>query len=251
MSQKRSRSRPAPLATPAQSRRPVGPMPRATRPAAAPAGTGAGQRTVFGMPWPLPVSPWVVGLVALLLIAGGAAWAFEGRFETPPAQAAKRLLPYKTDDLDRVVLTSPAGSVTFTRDTSGKFSSAGPPPAPTPVPSPGAAPGPVVLAPSTKLEGSLGQMADITIDREVASEPSRSADFGLDAPQMTIEMTPKRAGGGAAIIAVGGANPDGSAYYVRREVPSGPKDTVLVTRYTLDDLMKVANELITGESATG
>ncbi len=226
-------------------------MPRAARPGPAPPGRAAGQRTVFGRPWPLPVSPWVVGLLALLLVAGGAAWAFEGRYETPPAQAAKRLLPYKTEDLDRVVLTSPAGSVTFTRDASGKFSSGGPPPPPTPVPSPDATPGPVVLAPSTKLEGSLGQMADLTIDREVDGAPSRSADFGLDNPQMTIEMTPKRATGGAAVIAVGGSNPDGSAYYVRREVPSGPMDTVLVTRHTLDDLMKVANELITGQTATG
>jgi hypothetical protein len=228
-------------------------MPREARPApgTAPPPAAGGQRTVFGMPWPLPVSPWVVGLLALLLIAGGAAWAFEGRFETPPAQAAKRLLPYKTADLDRVVLTSPAGSVTFTRDASGKFTSGGPPPTPTPVPSPDAPPGPVVLAPATKLEGSLGQMEEITVDREVAPEPSRAADFGLDRPQMTIEMTPKGAAGGAATIAIGSANPDGSAYYVRREVPAGPKDTVLVTRYTLDDLMKVANELISGEQATG
>jgi hypothetical protein len=250
MSRQPGRSRPAPRATPAPARRPIRAMPREVRQGPTPTGAARGRRTVLGLPWPLPVSPWVVGLTLLLGVAVGAAWFFEGRFETPPAEAARRLLPYRVDDLDKVVLTSSSGSVTFTRDASGNFSTGGPAPTPPPGPPPEATPAPVQLSPSTKLEGSLGQLAELTVDRVVAQEPSRSADFGLDVPQMTIEVTPKGSSAGAAAIAVGAENPDGSAYYVRREVPSGPRDTVLVTRYTLDDLMKVANELITG-SATG
>jgi Domain of unknown function (DUF4340) len=227
-------------------------MPREARRDAPPPGpAGPDRRTVFGVPWPLPVSPWVVGLVLLLAVAAGASWFFEGRFETPPAEAAKRLLPYQVNEMEKVVLTSPSGSVTFTRDAAGKFSSGGPAPTPAPTPSPESAPGLVELPPSTKLEGSLGQLAELQVDRVVAQEPSHAADFGLDSPQMTIEVTPKRGGQAAtASIAIGGKNPDGTAYYVRREGQPGrpgPRDTVLVTRFTLDDLMKVGNELITGQ----
>jgi hypothetical protein len=193
----------------------------------------------------------VVGLVLVLAVAAGAAWFFEGRYETPPSEAAKLLLPYKVDDVQKVVLTSPSGSVTFTRDDAGRFSNGGPAPTPTPVPSPEAPPGLVDLPPSTKLEGSLGQLAELKIDRVVSQEPSHDPNFGLDSPQMTIEVTPKRGGqAAAAAIAIGGKNPDGTAYYVRREGQPGrpgPRDTVLVTRFTLDDLMKVGNELITGQ----
>ena len=94
-------------------------MPREARPAPATPASGTGRQTVFGRPWPLPVAPWVVGLALLLALAAGAAWYFEGRFETTPAEAAKRLLPYKADEVQKVVLTSPAGSVTFNRDAAG------------------------------------------------------------------------------------------------------------------------------------
>ena len=100
----------------------------------------------------------------------------------------------------------------------------------------------MVLPPSTKLEGTLGQLNQLTIDRVLLEEPSRSPEFGLDAPQMTLEVTPRQ--GAPAAIAIGGQNPDGRAYYVRRDGPGGPRDTVLVTRYSVDDLMKVAGELI-------
>jgi hypothetical protein len=194
---------------------------------------------VLGMPWPLPISPLVAGLVLLLVVAAGAAWLFDGRFETTPAEAAKRLLPYRLEEIQKVVLTSPAGSVTYMRDGNGVFSTGGPAPAPTPVPPPDAPPGPVQLPPSTQLEGMLGQLAQLTIDRVVEDAPSRRAEYGLDSPQLVVEVTPKS--GAAGAIAVGQRNPDGSAYYVRRE---SNKDTVLASRYTLDDLMKIATGLI-------
>jgi hypothetical protein len=61
----------------------------------------------------------------------------------------------------------------------------------------------------------------------------------LDAPQLTLQLVPKR--GATATIAIGKLNPNETSYYVRRE---DHKDTVLVARYTLDDLIKVANDLI-------
>lgn len=240
MSQGKSRPRPAPRATPPTSRRPLGPMPRQARPtprAAAPAST---RPAIFGVPWPLPVSPLVAGLVLLFVVVTGGAWFFEGRFESPPADAARRLLPYKVDDLQAVVLTTSAGSATYTRDSSGTFTTGGPAPPPTPVPPPGATPGPVQLPPSTKLEGMVGQLAELRIDRVLVPEASQSAEFGLDNPQLTLVLTPKQ--GAPGTVAVGQLNPDKTAYYVRRE---SSKDTVLVSRYTVDDLLKVANDLIT------
>jgi hypothetical protein len=209
------------------------------REAPAPARQASGGRTVLGLPWPLPVSPLVAGLVLLLVVAAGAAWLFDGRFETTPAEAAKRLLPYRLEEIQKVVLTSPTGSVTYMRDGNGVFSTGAPAPAPTPVPPPDATPGPVVLPPSTQLEGMLGQLSQLTIDRVVEDAPSRNAEYGLDSPQLTVEVTPKS--GAASAIAIGQRNPDGSAYYVRRE---SNKDTVLASRYTLDDLMKIATDLI-------
>ena len=45
---------------------------------------------------------------------------------------------------------------------------------------------------------------------------------------------------GPAAIAIGKLNTNQTSYYVRRE---DHKDTVLVARYTLDDLIKLANGL--------
>jgi hypothetical protein len=196
-------------------------------------------RTVFGRRWPLPVSPLATALTAALLVVAGAVWYTEGRFETPPAEAAKQVVPYKAAALQSVQLTTSSGSVTYTRDASGQFSTGGPPPEPTPTPGPEATPAPVVLSPSTRLEGLINQLAGLRVDRVVANEPSASSEYGLDSPQFTLTLAPKQ--GTAAILAVGQLNPDGTAYYVRRD---DRKDTVLVSRYTLDDLMKVAEELV-------
>ena len=227
--------------------------PRATRPAGAPATPGPGSRrrqlTVFGRPWPLPVAPWVVGLALLLAVAAGAAWCFEGRFETTPAEAAKRLLPYKADEVQKVVLTSPAGSVTFNRDAAGEFSAGGPPPTPTPVPDPRGAPAGGGAAPLDEAGGDAGAAQQLTIDRVLLEEPSRSPEFGLDAPQMTLEVTPRagRPGGDRHR----GPEPGREGLLRAPGGPGGPRDTVLVTRYSVDDLMKVAGELIAEQGRTG
>ncbi|MGH2353603.1 MAG: DUF4340 domain-containing protein [Chloroflexota bacterium] len=221
-------------------------MPRQVREAAPAARPAGARRTVFGVPWRLPLSPVAVGLLIALVVAAAAAWYFEGRYEITPAQAAKLLLPYKTENVQQVVLTTPSGSVTYTQTSPGEFSPAGvastPTPAPTPAPIAEATPAPVQLSPGTKLEGILGQVDDLSIDRVVASQPSTSAEFGLDAPRLTLTLTPKR--GAPSTIAIGGLNPDESAYYVRRE---SRNDTVLVTKYTLDDLIEIADELIQGQ----
>lgn len=230
-------------ATPLSRRRQLPPMPRQRRDAPPPARLrGRSGRMFLGRPWPLPVAPLPVVLVLVFTIAAGIAWAVEGRYTTTPAEAAKRLVPYKAEDVQSVTLTTTAGTATYIRGANGKLTTGGPTPVPSPTPAPQATPGPVVLAPSTKLEGLIGQIADLTIDRSIASEASHSAEFGLDAPRMTLTLTPKTGKGpGPATIAIGRLNPNETAYYVRREAR---KDTVLVARYMLDDLMKVADDVV-------
>ena len=214
-------------------------MPRQQRESPPPQRRVRSGRTFLGRPWPLPVSPVVTGLLILFVLAAGLTWYFEGRFETTPAEAAKQLTPYKADDVQQVVLTTNSGSATFTRDeTSGKLVPPGPQPTPSPTPGPEATPGPVQLAPGTQMESLLNQLHDLKIDRTIEQAPSTSAEYGLDAPQLTLKMVPKK--GEPSTIAVGKLNPNQTAYYVRRDAR---KDTVLVPRYTLDDLMKVANDL--------
>ena len=224
-------------ATPPAHKRPRPPMPRQAR-EAPPSRLRTGH-TVFGRPWPLPISPAATGLLLLFLIAAGAAWWFEGRYETPPAEAAKLVIPYKADQVQEVRLTTNDGTATYTRGANGKFSTGGPEPSPTPTPGPDATPAPVSLSLATQLESLLNQLHDLKIDRLVTNEPSASAEYGLDKPQFSLAISPKK--GSAETLAVGQLNPNKTAYYVRRE---SHKDTVLVSRYTLDDLIKVASDLI-------
>lgn len=204
-------------------------------------------RTIFGQPWPLPVSPAVAGLLLALVVAAGLAWYFEGRYTTTPAEAAKLVTPYTADQVKQVVLTSALGTATYTRDPStGKFAPpGGAQPTPSPVPSANATPAPVELSPETKLESLLNQLHDLQIDRVIDTKPSNSAEYGLDQPQLTLQLIPKS--GAPAGIAIGKLNPNQTSYYVRRDAQ---KDTALVARYTLDDLIQVANGIIApGSSA--
>lgn len=236
--------RPARPATPRPSTGPLRPMPRQAREAPPPQGSGGHRRTVLGRPWVLPVSPLTTLLALAFVVALAAAWRFEGRFETPPADAAKQLLAYKASDLQSVQVTMPAGSITYERDASGKFSAGGAAASPIPTSGSEGALAPVTLSPSTKLEGIVNQLNGLRIDLVVLNEPSISPDFGLDQPQLTLKVTPRS--GPPATLAIGQANPDRSSYYVRREER---RDTVLASRYTLDDLIKVAGELIAGSLA--
>jgi len=220
-------------------------MPRQVRVAPPPRRERATQRTVFGWSWPLPISPVVLGLLALFGVAAGLAWYFEGRYATPPAQAAKLVIPYKTDDVKQVVLTSPQGSVTYTRDeASGKLVAPGPQPTPSPTPAPEATPAPVAISPSSQVESLINQLHDLQIDRVVDNKLSTSAEYGLDNPQLTLQLVPKS--GATVTMAIGKLNTNQTSYYVRRE---DHKDTVLVARYTLDDLIKLANGLIQPSAA--
>lgn len=229
-------------ATPASTKplhRDLAPMPRQVREAPPKRPAARGRVTFLGRPWPLPISPLTVALTLLFVVAALGVWLYEGRYETPPAEAAKALIPYKADDVKSATLTTPDGSVTFKLDPSGKLTPGGTPAVATATPPPEATPGPVVLAPATKLNGLIGQLHDLTIDREVVNQPSTSPDFGLDKPQLTLTLEPRQ--GITSTIAVGSLNPDQTAYYVRRE---DKKDTVLASRYTLDDLLKTASDLV-------
>lgn len=228
-----SRLRPA---TPASSRRAWRPMPRQARRATPPPARER-QRTIFGRR--LPVSPLVVGLVVLFIVVAGVAWAVEGRFETPPSQLAKQVLPFKGEDVQAVTLQKPgAAPLTYTRDASDTFSDGRPVPAPTPVPPPEATPAPVVLAPSTRIQSATNQFTGLQVERVILTEASASAEYGLDAPQLTVRFTSKQ--GATETLAIGKINPLGTSYYVRREVR---QDTVLVSRYTLDDILAIANDV--------
>ena len=219
-------------------------MPRQAR-AAPPTRRTQNGRIVFGRPWPLPISPAAVGLLLLFLVVAGAAWWFEGRYETSPAEAAKLVIPYKAGEVQSVQLATGDGTASYTRDTNGKFTSGGPAPMPTATAGPDPAPvTPVTLSPAAQLESLLNQLHDLRVDRVVTKEPSASAEYGLDTPQFTLVVTPK--GGSPETLAVGRLNPNSTAYYVRRE---GRKDTVLVSRYTLDDLLKVAGDVIKASNA--
>ena len=142
-----------------------------------------------------------------------------GAASSAAGQAAKRLLPYKTDDLDKVVLTSPAGASPSPATPAASSPRAARRRADAGAVSGRPAAGPVVLTPSTKLEGSLGQMADISIDREVASAAEPFGRLRARRPPDDDRDDPQASERRAAIIAVGGANPDGSAYYVAPRRP--------------------------------
>ncbi len=240
MTQDRPRSSRLRPATPERPNRPLRAMPRQVRQAPTPK-RERGARTVLGRPWPLAISPVALGLLVALVAVAGAAWFLEGRYETPPAEAAKQVIPYKADAIQAVDIATTDGKTSFRRDAAGKMTTDGPPPAPTPTPEPGAPPPPVTFSPSTRVESILGQLASLRVDRVIASEASSSATYGLDTPQMTLTLTPKD--GAPLTLAVGRLNPDETAYYVRREQR---KDTILVSRYSLDDLIKVAGEVIKG-----
>lgn len=218
-------------------------MPRQSR-AAPPPRRARGGWTVPGVPWPLPVSPAVVALLAALVVAGGMAWWFEGRFETTPAEAAKRLFPFKAEQVQTLEVITPDGRAEFSRGPDGKMIVDGPPPTPTLPPSPGATPAPVTLSPGARVESIVTQLTALRIDRTLPVQEGNAAEFGLASPKVSLRLVPKT--GDPLTLRLGALNPDKTAYYVRREERN---DTVLVSRYSLDDLLKVADEIIKGPTA--
>lgn len=185
-----------------------------------------------------PVPPMAAFLALALVIAVAAAWYFEGRFETPPAEAAKQLVPYKGDDIQTLEVVTPRGQAVFNRGADGKFEVNGASPTPEAAAGAGAAIPSVSLSPGARVQSVVNQLAGLRIERVLFDQPSTSAEYGLDRPQMVLTVETKR--GQETTVAVGGLNPDETSYYVRREQQ---RDTVLVSRYILDDLLKIAQEL--------
>ena len=196
---------------------------------------------MLGRAWPLPVGPVPVGLLLLFALVAGAVWWFEGRFSTTAEEAAKRLVPLSAEQIQSVNLATPDGRTSFSRGADGKMAVDGTSPASTPTPSPAATPGlaPATLSPSARVESIVNQLSSLTVDRVVLKEASASSEYGLDIPRMTLSITPKT--GGVLTLAIGDLSPDESSYYVRRDTT---KDTVLVSRYSIDDLIKVAGEVL-------
>lgn len=227
------------VATPRPTKRPYRAMPKQTRDAPPPARQRRRRYTVFGRDWPLPIAPAATLLVLILAVVIAVAWFAEGRYQVTPAEAAKLVLPFKADKVESVQVTTADGDVTFRRGPDGKLTGGGPPPTPTPQPSPGATLAPVVLSAGTRLEGLLNQLAEIKITRVLQQTPSNAPEFGLDKPQLVLKVVPKS--GEPVSLAMGALNPEKTDLYVRREER---KDTVLVSRYTLEDLIKVAGDII-------
>ena len=185
-----------------------------------------------------------LGLLLTLALVGGVVWWIEGRHETPPAEAAKQVIPYTGEQVQTVELITPDGRASFNRGADGKMEVAGPAPTPTTAPPPGATPAPVTLSPSARIESVVTQLSQLRVDRVLLNEPSASPEYGLDAPRMTFKVTPKA--GQAQTLAIGELSPDKTSYYVRREEK---RDTVLVSRYSLDDLIKVAEDVLKGPTS--
>jgi hypothetical protein len=209
-------------------------MPRQRRDAPPPRRAQGGRRV-----------PWIpIALVGALVIAGASAWWFEGRFETKPSEAAKQLIPYKAEEVQTLEVVTADGRAEFSRGADGKMVMGGPPPTPTVPPSPGATPAPVTLSPAARVESIVSQLASLRTDKTIPVEASRAEEFGLANPTTTLRVTPKT--GEPRALRIGALNPDKTSYYVRREPPN---DVVLVSRYSLDDLLKVADEVIKGPSS--
>jgi hypothetical protein len=73
----------------------------------------------------------------------------------------------------------------------------------------------------------------------VSETPSESAEYGLDMPVLLITVTAKA--GGLATFAIGAKGVGDSTYYVRRNTRD-KNDTVLVSRYTIDEIVKFAKD---------
>jgi hypothetical protein len=192
--------------------------------------------------WGLPISPVAVVLGVVLVIAIGAAWYFEGRHELSPAQAARQLVPYRAEDIHTLEVITPLNRASFSRGVDGRFEGGEPLPTPTPEPAPGGAPSipPVTFSPGARAQSVVTQLTSMQVDRVLLTAPSASPEYGLDKPQMSFTVETRR--GQEMTLAIGGLNPDQTAYYVRREQQ---QDTVLVSRYTLDEVIRITQEMLT------
>lgn len=204
------------------------------------------QRVPSKRRWPALTA--TIALVALFAVAALAAWYFEGRYTVTPAEQAKLVVPFPPNDIRTVEITTPDGVVAMARNENGKLALTNP--APTPIPSlptppPGATPvvPEVTVSPETRVQSALTDLNQAQYDRVVVAQPSAAPEYGLDKPQAVLDLETTR--GQVENLAIGGLNPDQTAYYVRRQQQG---DTVLVSRYTLDDLIKTAQAVLKGSS---
>ncbi len=183
---------------------------------------------------------WVVILVS----SSAGAWYF-GSARDSTVDLSKKVSPFSAVDLAVVAYSKDGKVATFTRNADGKLERDGQAMAPQPTPvtaaSTGATPAipTVSIAPGSRVESFANQLRDLPVDRVVASTPSTSSEYGLDSPVLTIEMTAKA--GGTIRLAFGAKAVGDGAYYVRRETRD-TNDTILASRYTIDEILKFASD---------
>ena len=222
-------------ATPPTSKGPRRQMPRQRRDAA-PTTSAPTRRSGFARITIL----WVVIFVA----SSAGAWYF-GTDRATTTDLAKKVSPFAGTDVQEVTFTTGGKAIRFARADDGKFARDGVAPTvvPTPAPPPPGAPTPpvptVVISPGARIESFANQLHDLPVDRVVAPTPSESAEYGLDKPVMVIEVVAKA--GGQATFAVGGKGVGDSTYYVRRDAKDA-KDTIIASKYTIDEMVKFAAE---------
>lgn len=222
-------------ATPPASKGPRRQMPRQRReatPATVPAARRVGLARITIL--------WVVIFVA----SSAGAWYF-GSDRATTTDLTKKVSPFAGADVATMRFTRDGKVMEFTRNADGKFDRVGA--APTPVPAPTAVPVPgttppiptVAIAPGARIESFANQLHDLPVDRVVSPTPSESAEYGLDKPVLLIEVVAKA--GGTAAFAIGGKGVGDSTYYVRRDAKD-VKDTIIASKYTIDEMVKFATE---------
>jgi hypothetical protein len=183
---------------------------------------------------------WIVIFVA----SSAGAWYF-GLDRASTVDLTKKVSPFVGTDVQEVTFTSGGTAIRFARADDGKFARDGlvPTTVPTPAPLLPGAPTPLVptvmISPGARIESFANQLHDLPVDRVVSETPSESAEYGLDMPVLLITVTAKA--GGLATFAIGAKGVGDSTYYVRRNTRD-KNDTVLVSRYTIDEIVKFAKD---------
>jgi hypothetical protein len=214
-------------------------MPRQQREVA---GTGAAVSRRAGMARMTIL--WVVIFVA----SSAGAWYF-GSDRNSTTDLSKKVSPFAGTDVGTMRFTREGKTFEFVRNADGKFERVGAPPTPVPVPTAAPAPGAtpaiptVVIAPGARIESFANQLHDLPVDRVVAPTPSESAEYGLDKPVLLIEIVAKA--GAGATFAVGAKGVGDSTYYVRRDAKE-VKDTIIASKYTIDEMIRFVSEQASG-----
>lgn len=184
---------------------------------------------------------WVVILVA----SATGAWYF-GRSPDGATDLSKKVSPFAAADVRRVTFTIGGRDAAFARGDDGKFAREGALPAPVPastLPSGAATPAvpTVAIPPGSRVESFANQLHDLPVDRTLPPGSGDDAQFGLDRPSLVVVL--HASAGGQASMSFGSKDVGDSRYYVRREA-RGVSDVILVSKYSIDDLIKFATEVV-------